>query len=93
MMADTTVNEINFKYEDNSGQQEKNYSIGTTFDKVIYGEETNGNTTKFYNYSLKNFFQTVKNFFNQPMHMIYRGSEPTDVNIVEWYQVEDVNNI
>ena len=59
------------KYKANNSSDEKVYKIGTTFDQVLYNQA----------YSLKDFFDEMKSFFNQPMHMIYSSDEPTNKNI------------
>ena len=85
-----TVNQIDFKYQE-STEQHKKYSIGSTFDNVVYGEKQNDNG-KFYNYSLKDFFNTVKSFFSKQMHMIYQSTAPTNKKIMEWYEVIPVSS-
>lgn len=56
------------------------YSIGSTFDNIRYSSKEDS-------YTLRNFFDTVKTFFNKQMHMIYQQDEPKDLKIMEWYEV------
>lgn len=58
-------------------------SFSSIFSHIFY--DNNG---QILNYSLKDFFNTIKNFFSAPMHMIYQKEEPKDFNIKEWYKIE-----
>lgn len=57
-------------------------SFSSIFSHIFYD---NGN--QILNYSLKDFFNTIQNFFTAPMHMIYQIEEPKDFSIKEWYKI------
>lgn len=63
------------------------YRSGSIFSRIFYDDNNQVST-----YSLKNFFDTVKNFFLAPMHMIYKNNEPINFSIKEWYKVKTLNN-
>lgn len=62
-----------------NGDDNIDYSLSTVFNN-IYLNSTNS-------YTLTNFFNAVKTFFNKQMHMIYQGAEPTNKKVMEWYAV------
>lgn len=73
------INSINVK----SGSADPvSYDIGATFENVHLKD---GDII--YKYSLLDFFKMVKDFFAQPMHMIYSEDAPSNQKIVEWYQI------
>ena len=55
------------------------FNIGSSFDHVYYDEEND--------YSLMDFFNHVKDFFESDMFMIYSSQEPSsdNDNIKVWY--------
>lgn len=79
-MSDSNQNFIN-KIINSTDNGDKSYTIGSFFDNIFYS------TTE--KLTLMDFFTTVKDFFSQPMHMIYHQSEPKNYNIKEWYKIEN----
>lgn len=74
------INEIDLSYKNSQGTTEiKKYNLGSTFDQIFL------NITS--TFSLENFFNQIKAFFDKQMHMIYQSDEPADLKIMEWYQV------
>ena len=59
-------------------------SFSSIFSHIFYDNDKG----QILNYSLKDFFNTIQNFFTAPMHMIYQEEEPKDFYIKEWYKVE-----
>ena len=55
------------------------FVIGTTFDQVQYSE-SNGAT-------LLDLANSLKTFFGSRMFMFYKGKEPMNRNVMQWYQV------
>lgn len=58
-------------------------SFSSIFSHIFYDNDKG----QILNYSLKDFFNTINNFFTAPMHMIYKEEEPKDFSIKEWYKI------
>ncbi len=81
------IDEVEITTGSGNSLQKFSGSFSSIFSHIFY----NDNNT-ILNYSLKDFFDTVKNFFSAPMHMIYQKNEPKDFNIKEWYKLTLENN-
>ena len=78
----------NFTAIDND-DVESSYNIGVLYDNVYIENDFNSNTFTEDNKpkTLKTFYDSIKNFFQRQMHMIYQKDEPENRGIVEWYEV------
>lgn len=77
------INQIQELNNDSNNSVKETHTIGSVFSNIFYDVETN--------YTLKQFFDTVKAFFIAPMHMIYQNAEPENFYIKEWYKISDTN--
>ena len=81
-MAIRSINKIEVSKTNGNNTTETEYSVLTPFDKVYLKNQNN-----LINYTLKNFYDDIIDFFSQPMHMICSKNEPSNQKIVEWYQI------
>ena len=61
--------------------QEQSFDLGATFENVFLSDKDN--------FSLKDFHDYVKDYFNQDMFMIYSDTEPAADNVKVWYDTTE----
>lgn len=76
---------------DNNSNVTKTHTIGSVFSNIFYDSKDKDGNNKIWNYTLKQFFDTVQAFFIAPMHMIYQSAEPESFYIKEWYEITETN--
>lgn len=79
-MAKNWVNKIRLLTGTGESRQNTEFNIGTTFDNVQYDEKNA--------YTLKDFVDSMKAYFQKHMFMKYGTNEPRNKAIMEWYQVQ-----
>lgn len=80
------INQIQELNNDSNNSVKETHTIGSIFSNIFYDDNN-----KIWNYTLKQFFDTVQAFFIAPMHMIYQNAEPESFYIKEWYKITDTN--
>lgn len=84
MAISNWINQLIFRWTPSGVEepQAESYNLGTTFHHVYY--QTNSD------FSLRDAFTQLKDFFSRPAFMIYSSEQPTDnSSVVEWYEIKN----
>lgn len=73
------INRIRLSTGSEGNNSTNDFVIGTTFDQVQYSESNS--------VTLLDIINNLKTFFSSKMFMFYKGKEPMNQNVMQWYQV------
>lgn len=59
----------------------ESFGLGATFDNIFLSEEDD--------FTLKDFHDYIKQYFNQDMFMMYSENEPAADNVKVWYDTKE----